>query len=50
MQNNFIIQIFLGHCGKTMAILRRWLKEKKFEKVSWFLIADDDTIIQYVLV
>lgn len=34
-----------GHCGKTMAMLRRWLKEKKFEKVSWFLIADDDTII-----
>lgn len=39
---------FSGHCGKTMAMLRRWLKEKKFEKVSWFLIADDDTIIKYI--
>lgn len=45
---NEISSTFLGHCGKTMAMLRRWLKEKKFEKVSWFLIADDDTIIKYV--
>ncbi|XP_048751884.2 beta-1,3-glucosyltransferase-like [Ostrea edulis] len=34
-----------GHCGKTMAMLRRWLQDKKFAKVPWFLIADDDTII-----
>lgn len=44
---NGISSTFSGHCGKTMAMLRRWLKEKKFEKVSWFLIADDDTIIKY---
>jgi hypothetical protein len=31
-----------------MAMLRRWLKNKKFAKVPWFLIADDDTIIKYV--
>ncbi|XP_062602178.1 beta-1,3-glucosyltransferase-like [Saccostrea cucullata] len=34
-----------GHCGKTMAMLRRWHKDKKYAKASWFLIADDDTII-----
>lgn len=45
---NRISWTFSGHCGKTMAMLRRWLKEKKFEKVSWFLIADDDTIIKYI--
>lgn len=45
---NRIFLIFLGYCGKIMVMLRRWLKEKKFEKVFWFLIVDDDIIIKYL--
>ncbi|MED6268694.1 Beta-1,3-glucosyltransferase [Characodon lateralis] len=33
-----------GHCGKTFAILRRFLSEA-MPKVDWLLIVDDDTLI-----
>lgn len=34
-----------GHCGKTFAILRRFLS-KAVPKADWLLIADDDTLIR----
>ncbi|XP_071094064.1 beta-1,3-glucosyltransferase-like [Haliotis cracherodii] len=34
-----------GHCGKTMAIIRRAAERKEFAGKKWLLIADDDTII-----
>ncbi|KAK3084676.1 hypothetical protein FSP39_017285, partial [Pinctada imbricata] len=34
-----------GHCGKTMAMLQRWHDNPKLSHHSWYLIADDDTII-----
>ncbi|KAM4547231.1 beta-1,3-glucosyltransferase [Fundulus diaphanus] len=33
-----------GHCGKTFAIMRRFLSEA-VPKVDWLLIVDDDTLI-----
>ncbi|XP_041656480.1 beta-1,3-glucosyltransferase isoform X2 [Cheilinus undulatus] len=33
-----------GHCGKTFAILRRFLS-KAVAKADWLLIADDDTLV-----
>ncbi|XP_034034114.1 beta-1,3-glucosyltransferase isoform X1 [Thalassophryne amazonica] len=33
-----------GHCGKTFAILKRFLSES-VPKVDWLLIVDDDTLI-----
>nr|XP_055052845.1 beta 3-glucosyltransferase a isoform X1 [Misgurnus anguillicaudatus] len=33
-----------GHCGKTFAILRRYLS-KSVPKTDWLLIVDDDTLI-----
>uniref|UniRef100_A0A8D3CS92 Beta 3-glucosyltransferase b n=1 Tax=Scophthalmus maximus TaxID=52904 RepID=A0A8D3CS92_SCOMX len=37
-----------GHCGKTFAILRRFLS-KAVPKADWLLIVDDDTLIRMVL-
>ncbi|XP_026183308.1 beta-1,3-glucosyltransferase isoform X3 [Mastacembelus armatus] len=37
-----------GHCGKTFAILKRFLS-KAVPKTEWLLIADDDTLISMVL-
>ncbi|XP_039887824.1 beta-1,3-glucosyltransferase isoform X4 [Simochromis diagramma] len=37
-----------GHCGKTFAILRRFLG-KAVPKADWLLIVDDDTLIRMVL-
>ena len=37
----------LGHCGKTMAILKRFNTDEKYKDKNWILIADDDTIIRY---
>ncbi|BFZ18317.1 hypothetical protein BsWGS_21356 [Bradybaena similaris] len=34
-----------GHCGKTMAIIKRIINTPKLSAVKWILIADDDTII-----
>ncbi|GFR97200.1 Beta 1,3-galactosyltransferase-like protein [Elysia marginata] len=34
-----------GHCGKTMAIIKRMSKHPVLARVPWLLIADDDTII-----
>lgn len=36
-----------GHCGKTFAILRRFLS-KAVPKADWLLIVDDDTLIRYL--
>ncbi|KAK6184234.1 hypothetical protein SNE40_006744 [Patella caerulea] len=34
-----------GHCGKTLAIMKRFVEEEKLSSKQWLLIADDDTII-----
>ncbi|CAG5116922.1 unnamed protein product, partial [Candidula unifasciata] len=34
-----------GHCGKTMAIIKRIINTPELSAVKWILIADDDTII-----
>ncbi|RUS72332.1 hypothetical protein EGW08_019911 [Elysia chlorotica] len=34
-----------GHCGKTMAIIKRVSKHPLLTGIPWLLIADDDTII-----
>lgn len=34
-----------GHCGKTFAILKRFLS-KDVPKADWLLIVDDDTLIR----
>ncbi|XP_053374894.1 beta-1,3-glucosyltransferase-like [Mercenaria mercenaria] len=34
-----------GHCGKTMAIMKRVVTTPELMKKQWLLIADDDTII-----
>ncbi|KAL4224026.1 Fringe-like [Mactra antiquata] len=34
-----------GHCGKTMAIMKRAISHPDISKKKWLLIADDDTII-----
>lgn len=36
-----------GHCGKTFAILRRFLS-KAVPKADWLLVVDDDTLIRYL--
>uniref|UniRef100_A0A2K5EFN6 Beta-1,3-glucosyltransferase n=1 Tax=Aotus nancymaae TaxID=37293 RepID=A0A2K5EFN6_AOTNA len=35
---------FLGHCGKTFAILERFLNRSQ-DKTAWLVIVDDDTLI-----
>lgn len=34
-----------GHCGKTMAIMKRAVTEDHIRNTKWLLVADDDTII-----
>ncbi|KAH9491498.1 Beta-1,3-glucosyltransferase [Bulinus truncatus] len=34
-----------GHCGKTMAIIRRVANSETLSSIPWLLVADDDTII-----
>nr|KAF6372995.1 beta 3-glucosyltransferase [Pipistrellus kuhlii] len=34
-----------GHCGKTFAILERFLNHSQ-EKIAWLVIVDDDTLIR----
>ena len=38
--------LYSGHCGKTMAIMKRAVTEDHIKDVKWLLIADDDTIIK----
>ncbi len=37
----------VGHCGKTEAILHRFVREQKSH--DWLVIADDDTLLRYFL-
>lgn len=39
--------LFLGHCGKTFAILERFLN-LSHDKIAWLVIVDDDTLIRWV--
>lgn len=41
----FLFTFDTGHCGKTMAIIKRITNTPKLSVVKWILIADDDTII-----
>ena len=34
-----------GHCGKTFGILKHSLEHTEFKDVSWFVIADDDSLL-----
>ena len=34
-----------GHCGKTFGILKHAMEHEEFNDVSWFVIADDDTLL-----
>ncbi|KAE9551159.1 hypothetical protein FO519_005629 [Halicephalobus sp. NKZ332] len=34
-----------GHCKKTFGILKHALEHEEFNDVSWFVIADDDTLL-----
>ncbi|XP_069136485.1 beta-1,3-glucosyltransferase-like [Argopecten irradians] len=34
-----------GHCGKTMAIIKRIQSHPKISHIPWYIIVDDDTII-----
>lgn len=36
-----------GHCGKTFAILERFLSAS-VPKTTWLVVVDDDTLIRYV--
>ena len=42
--NNIVL--FPGHCGKTMAIMKRAVTEDHIRNTKWLLVADDDTIIK----
>ncbi|KAJ8312073.1 hypothetical protein KUTeg_009446, partial [Tegillarca granosa] len=35
-----------GHCGKTMAMIKRFYNHPDLSKYPWYLIADDDTLIK----
>lgn len=45
----YIMSIFSGHCGKTFAILQRFLSSA-VPNTKWLLIVDDDTLIRYVFI
>uniref|UniRef100_A0A183ES64 Beta-1,4 N-acetylgalactosaminyltransferase 1-like n=1 Tax=Gongylonema pulchrum TaxID=637853 RepID=A0A183ES64_9BILA len=34
-----------GHCGKTFAILRYYLKNEEISKMHWLVVTDDDTLM-----
>ncbi|KAL3856690.1 hypothetical protein ACJMK2_011415 [Sinanodonta woodiana] len=34
-----------GHCGKTLAIMKRFISNPKTSQIPWLIIVDDDTII-----
>lgn len=38
-----------GHCAKTFAILHRALEHPLISDTKWLVIADDDTILRYIL-
>jgi hypothetical protein len=34
-----------GHCQKTVAIIKYFLKNEEFKNINWLVIADDDTLL-----
>lgn len=44
---HYVMSLFAGHCGKTFAILKRFLSND-VPKTNWLLIVDDDTLIRYI--
>ena len=47
---NYVIKyiIYIGHCGKTIAIIRQFYALSKTTPLKWLVIADDDTLLRYV--
>lgn len=41
------MSLFAGHCGKTFAILQRFLSSP-VPKTKWLVVVDDDTLIRYI--
>lgn len=39
-----------GHCGKMMAIISKFGSSSELQDRAWLVIADDDTLLRYVLV
>ena len=37
-----------GHCGKTVAIIRRFHALSETTPLKWLVVADDDTLLRWV--
>ena len=38
---------FAGHCGKMMAIIRKFQSSPELRDRVWLVITDDDTLLRY---